>query len=91
MCRVNYVRLFAGPDGESHFEDIAVELAPVVEYARGVPQLLLSAPRTSTGLTFVSAPPGWVGDWHPPLTPVRWSSRASNARSAQLNNMRTES
>jgi hypothetical protein len=65
MCTVNYVRLFAGPDGESHFEDIAVDLAPVVEYARGVPQVLLSAPRTSTGLTFVSAPPGWVGDWHP--------------------------
>jgi len=62
---MRYVRLFAGPDGESHFEDVGVELAPVSEYARGVPRVFLSAPRLSTSLTFVSAPPGWVGEWHP--------------------------
>jgi len=62
---MKYVRLFAGPDGESHFEDVGVELAPVGQYARGVPQVFLSAPRLSTSLTFLSAPPGWVGDWHP--------------------------
>jgi hypothetical protein len=26
MSDMKYVRLFAGPDGESHFEDVAVEL-----------------------------------------------------------------
>jgi hypothetical protein len=41
---MKYVRLFAGPDAESHFEDVNVELAPVREYARGVPQVFLSAP-----------------------------------------------
>ena len=60
-----YVRLFAGPDGESHFEDVGVDLAPVSEYARGVPQGFLSSPWLSTSLTFLSGPPGWVGDWHP--------------------------
>src|SRR5215472_11544581 len=61
---MNYVRLFAGADGESHFEDVTVELAPIGQYARGVPQAFLSTPRHSTSLTFLSAPPGWVGDFH---------------------------
>ena len=62
---MNYVRLFAGPDGESHFEDVTVERAPVDQYVRGVPQVLLSSPRRSTSLTFLSVPRGWVGDFHP--------------------------
>ena len=62
---MNYVRLFAGPDGEPHFEDVAVELAPIAQYAKGVPETYLSAPRASTALTFLSGPAGWVGDWHP--------------------------
>jgi len=61
---MNYVRLFAGPDGESHFEDVAVELAPVAQYAKGIPEVLLSAPHSSTALTFLSGPVGWVGEWH---------------------------
>ena len=62
---MNYMRLFAGPDGESHFEHVAVELAPVAQYAKGVPEAYLSASRGCSGLTFLSAPTGWVGDWHP--------------------------
>jgi hypothetical protein len=62
---MRYVRLFAGADEESHFEDVEVVTAPVAEYARGVPQLYVSAPLSSTALTFVSAPAGWVGDRHP--------------------------
>ena len=62
---MNYVRLFAGRDGESHFEDVGVKLAPVAEYARGIPVVYLSAPHASTALTFLSAPARWVGDWHP--------------------------
>jgi len=62
---MQYVRLFAGPDGESHFEDVQIELSPVAQYARGVPEVNLSAPHSSTALTFLSGPPGWIGDWHP--------------------------
>ena len=61
---MHYVRLFAGPDGESHFEDVTVELAPVEQYAQDVPTAYLSAPRSSTSVTFLSGPPGWVGDFH---------------------------
>jgi hypothetical protein len=61
---MRYVRLFAGPDGESHFEDIAVELTPIAEYAKGVPLVYISASRASNALTFLSAPPGFFGDWH---------------------------
>jgi hypothetical protein len=62
---MNYVRLFAGPDGESHFEDVAIELARIAQYAKGVPDGYISAPLASTALTFLSGPPGWIGDWHP--------------------------
>jgi hypothetical protein len=62
---MQYVRLFAGPDGESHFENVRVELSPVAQYAKGVPQVHLSAPHSSTALTFLSGPPGWIGEWHP--------------------------
>jgi len=62
---MQYVRLFAGPDGESHFEDVLIELSPIAEYAKGVPEVHLSAPHPSTALTFLSAPPGFFGDWHP--------------------------
>jgi hypothetical protein len=44
---------------------VEVVTAPIAEYARGVPQVHVSAPHSSTALTFVSAPAGWVGEWHP--------------------------
>ena len=62
---MQYIRLFGDTAGESHFEEVHVDLVPVGHYARGVPQVYLSAPRPSTSLTFLSGPPGWVGDWHP--------------------------
>lgn len=61
---MKYARLFAGPDGESHFEDVAIDFAPVVEYAKGIPEVYVSAPHPSTALTFLSGPIGWVGEWH---------------------------
>jgi hypothetical protein len=35
---MNYVRLFAGADGESHFEDVAVELAPLLSTPKAFPK-----------------------------------------------------
>ena len=40
---MKYVRVSAGPDDESHFEDVSVELAPVTEHAQGIPTVYLSA------------------------------------------------
>jgi hypothetical protein len=63
-----YLRIYAGPDGESHFHDHDVELA-AAEFAPPAPPLLLSAGQTADRLLFATFPAGWRGDWHP--TPVR--------------------
>jgi len=39
---MQYVRLYSGPEGESHFEDVAVALDPV-DFAPPAPPLHLSA------------------------------------------------
>jgi hypothetical protein len=59
---MKYVRVFSGPDGESHFEDVSVELAPVAEYAKGVPVLHVSALGPSKAVSLISTPPSWIGD-----------------------------
>src|SRR4030095_2882347 len=59
-----YVRLFADDSGESHFENVSVELASV-EFARGIPNLFTSTSLDSTNASFFGAPGGWEADWHP--------------------------
>ena len=54
----HYVRLYAGPDGESHFEDTDVALVPV-EFIPGRPQVDLSARSAATGTAFIRLPAGW--------------------------------
>ncbi len=65
---MKYVRVYADAAGESHFEDVAVELTPV-NYAPPAPMMELSAVVPATGFAFVRMPTGWDGDWHP--TPRR--------------------
>jgi hypothetical protein len=65
---MKYVRVYADADGESHFEDVAVELTPVT-YAPPAPMMELSTVVPATGFAFVRMPVGWDGDWHP--TPRR--------------------
>jgi hypothetical protein len=43
---------------------VAVPLAPV-DYAPPAPPVNLSAPEPARAIVFMSAPPGWDGDWHP--------------------------
>lgn len=62
---MQYTRVYAGPDGASHFEDVAVPMQPVSEYAPGVPVLNLSTPIPAGAVMFMHGPVGWVGDWHP--------------------------
>ena len=59
-----YVRLFVDNAGESHFENIQVELASS-EFAVGIPKLFISAPFDSTQSSLFGAPPGWSAAWHP--------------------------
>ena len=65
---MRYVRLYADPDGESHFEDVDVALE-AADFAPPAPPLHLSDFVPTTSLVFAAAPSGWQGDWHP--TPRR--------------------
>jgi hypothetical protein len=48
MTDMKYVRLFAEPDGESHFEDVKVELdAEAARVTQGVMFLVLSGNQSS--------------------------------------------
>jgi hypothetical protein len=61
-----YLRLYAGPNGEPHFEDTNVALAPV-EFIPGRPQVNLSSPAAATGSGFIRLPAGWdSGDRYNP-------------------------
>src|SRR5258708_16665413 len=59
-----YPRLYADADGESHFEDIEIDLA-ATEYAPPAPPLDLSSFTPATQFGFMRAPSGWSSDWHP--------------------------
>ena len=59
-----YVRLFSDRAGESHFENVKVELAPT-EFAPGIPNLFTSARLDSTKTSLFGAPAGWSASWHP--------------------------
>ncbi len=65
---MKYIRVYADENGESHYEDVEVELA-ARDFAPPAPPLHLSPMIPATGVAFVRFPPGWDGDWHP--TPRR--------------------
>src|SRR2546427_717512 len=59
-----YTRLYADEHGDSHFEDVEVELT-LTDYAPPAPPLSLSSFAPATQFGFMSAPAGWSSDWHP--------------------------
>jgi hypothetical protein len=61
---LTYVRLFAGPDGESHFEDVAVEFM-----AEPPQPFLVSAWQSAERVRFLRFTPGFQGGTH--LAPFR--------------------
>lgn len=61
--RTNYTRLFADETGESHFEDITVEL-DLADFAPSAPPMGVSASMPATQSAFIGGPAGWIGDWH---------------------------
>ena len=65
---MRYVRLYAGPDGESHFKDVEVALE-ARDFAPPAPPLRVSDFVPAMRLGFVAPSSGWQGDWHP--TPQR--------------------
>jgi hypothetical protein len=61
---VKYWRTFAGPDGESHGEDVEADLV-IGATLPGSPPWDLSPPQPALQIHFGRAPAGWYWDWHP--------------------------
>jgi len=61
---MKYIRIYADPAGESHFEDVEVELAQA-RFAPPAPPVNLSSFRPASQYAFCSFPAGWRGNWHP--------------------------
>jgi quercetin dioxygenase-like cupin family protein len=61
---ITFVRVYASPDGESHFEVVAVETTPVV-FGPGVPGGAKGSPEPVTQLIFLRMDEGYVNSWHP--------------------------
>lgn len=60
---MKYIRIYADPSGESHFEDVEVELTQV-NYAPPAPPWNFSSFSPALQYAFCSFPAGWHGDWH---------------------------
>ena len=65
---MKYTKIFSDEEGETHFEDVEVELESI-NYAPPAPPLNLSSFNPATQYAIAVAPSGWLGDWHP--TPHR--------------------
>src|SRR5438067_12655809 len=63
---MRHTRLYATPDGESHFADSEIEFEPIDYVANAVP-LGLSQPMNASEVRFMEAPTDWSSDWHPSL------------------------
>jgi hypothetical protein len=61
---MKYIRIYADPAGESHFEDVEVQLAQV-DFAPPAPPWNFSSFSPALQYAFCSFPAGWRGDWHP--------------------------
>ena len=61
---ITYTRLFSDAHGESHFEDVEIDLT-LTEYAPPAPPLELSSITLAKQFGFMNAPAGWASDWHP--------------------------
>jgi quercetin dioxygenase-like cupin family protein len=59
-----YTRLYATPDGETHFQDVELDFAPSIVVA-GLPQLDVARPLTVRALVFAELGKGFSSDWHP--------------------------
>jgi len=61
---MKYTRVYADAGGESHFEDVEVAMEETI-FAPPAPPLRLSEFIATSRFSFLSASPGWSGDWHP--------------------------
>ena len=62
--KVRHLRITTDPDGSSRWATVDYPLAPR-EFAPPAAPFEVSAPIATDAALFYSAPPGWLGDWHP--------------------------
>jgi len=65
---MKYSKIYSDEKGESHFQDIDIELK-TIEYAPPAPPFLVSRFTHAHQYAFTVFESGWFGDWHP--TPVK--------------------
>ena len=58
-----FTRLYSDASGESHFDDIEIDLMSA-EYVPGAAPVNLSNITKATQIKFIEAPSGWTSDWH---------------------------
>ena len=68
MSFIEYLRIFSGSDGCSHFETLNIELN-TNDYAPPATPLNTSPVESAKAMLFLELPVGWFGEWHP--TPVK--------------------
>src|SRR2546430_16125271 len=85
-----YTRLYSDAQGESHFDNVEIDLAST-DYAPPAPPLELSAVKPASQFGFMNAPAGWASDWHPSparnmffVLPGEWELSASHGETRKL-------
>ena len=67
MCataEMKYTRLYSDATGESHFEDVTVDLTST-DLVSSAPPVDISEPTPAAEFAFMNTPAGWSSDWHP--------------------------
>jgi hypothetical protein len=65
IARGSYCRVYSTEDGETHFEDIPVAMAPVT-YVPDVPLVDVAEPLPVAQLQFARVETGFMSEFHPP-------------------------
>ena len=64
VINLHYVRVYTDSIGESHFEDLKIDLNEI-DFAPPAPPIFTSDINPSSGYGFISVSPGWKSEWHP--------------------------
>ena len=85
-----YTKLYSNASGESHFEDVEIDLAST-DYTLSAPPLFLSDITATNQFRFMKAPAGWTSDWHSSSARTmffvlagEWEVTASNGESRRF-------
>ena len=61
---MKYTRIYCDAVGESHFDDVSVNVEQV-DFAPPAPPLYMAVPLETERTILCAIPAEWVGDWHP--------------------------